>query len=198
MGEEFAPEAAAKDKRVQDMAFQDARISVKTITESVAFQPDTAIKRGTEETPVATEKKVQEPTRDQLELIRDDAKAIKDDGASSVDDKGASEIIERVAERQLEEREKEKTKTKVRYSKSRSMFSSIKLFLVPDAVTQPKAHAKMILYSEIKEKHNDYLTATRGFSGGSVVSSNNLLKASAGAANAMAGPVVREVPYGDL
>ena len=46
--------------------------------------------------------------------------------------------------------------------------------------------------------HNNYLTVTRGFSGGSVVNSVNLLKASSGAVNALPAPVEKEVPYGDL
>ena len=46
MEEKFAPESAVKDKRVQDMAFQDVRLSVKTITETVAFQPAIAVKEG--------------------------------------------------------------------------------------------------------------------------------------------------------
>lgn len=61
MEEKFAPESAVKDKRVQDMAFQDARLSVKTITETVAFQPSTAVKQGVLETPVPTEGAVKAP-----------------------------------------------------------------------------------------------------------------------------------------
>lgn len=198
MEEKFAPESAVKDKRVQDMAFQDARLSVKTITETVAFQPTTAVKQGELELPVPTDEKVKAPSGPQLVTIKDEAKLIKEDGASSAADKGAAEIIEKIAEKQIEDLENKKSKTKVRYSKSRDMFSSIKLYLLPDSVTQPKAYAKVILYSQLKEKHNDYLTVTRGFSGGSVVNSDNLLKASSGAANALPAPVQKEVPYGDL
>lgn len=198
MEEKFAPESAVKDKRVQDMAFQDARLSVKTITETVAFQPSTAVKQGVLETPVPTEGAVKAPSGPQLVTIKDGAKLIKEDGASSAADKGAAEIIEKIAEKQIDDLENKKSKTKVRYSKSRDMFSSVKLYLLPDSVTQPKAYAKVILYSQLKEKHNNYLTATRGFSGGSVVNSDNLLKASSGAANALPAPVQKEVPYGDL
>jgi len=191
MEEKFAPESAVKDKRVQDMAFQDARLSVKTITETVAFQPTTAVKQGELELPVPTEGKVKE-------TLKEDAKLIKEDGASSAADKGAAEIIEKIAEKQKEDLENKKSKTKVRYAKSRDMFSSVKLYLLPDSVTQPKAYAKVILYSQLKLKHNNYLTVTRGFSGGSVVNSVNLLKASSGAVNALPAPVQKEVPYGDL
>ena len=52
--EKFAVEAAVKDKRVQEMAYSDARLSVKTMTESVAFQPKTAVKEGSKETEVAS------------------------------------------------------------------------------------------------------------------------------------------------
>lgn len=196
--EKFAVEAAVKDKRVQEMAYDDARLSVKTMTESVAFQPKTAVKEGTKEREVALEDKVKEPSVDELATIEEEAKAIKEDGASSADDKGAAEIIEEVAKKQKEVELDRKAKTKIRYTKSRDMFSSLKLYIVPDAVESPKAHAKMILYSSLKEKFNTYLTSTRGFSGGSIVGSDNLLKAKSTATNAMAAPVQKEVPYGDL
>ena len=198
MAEKFAPESAVKDKRVQDMAFQDVRLSVKTITETVAFQPSIAVKQGVLEVQIPTEGKVKVPSGPQLVTIKDEAKLIKEDGASSAADKGAAEIIEKVAEKQIEDLANKKSKTKVRFSKSRDMFSSIKLYLLPDSVTQPKAYAKVILYSQLKEKHNDYLTATRSFSGGSVVNSDKLLKASSGAVNVLPAPVQKEVPYGDL
>ena len=92
--EKFAADATVKDKRVQEMAYTDVRMSVKTITETVAIQPKIAVSNAGEDVLVKQELKFKEPSLIELGQIEEDAKLIKEDGASSVDDKGAAEIIE--------------------------------------------------------------------------------------------------------
>ena len=113
--EKFAADATVKDKRVQEIAYTDVRMSVKTITETVAIQPKTAVSTATEDVPVSVELKFKEPSLIQLEQIKEDSKTIKEDGASSVDDKGAAEILENVAEKQIEILDKGKKNEIFRY-----------------------------------------------------------------------------------
>jgi hypothetical protein len=193
--EKFAADATVKDKRVQEMAYTDARMSVKTITETVAIQPKTAVSTATEDVPVKEELKFKEPSIVELDIIKEDAIAIKEDGASSVDDKGAAEIIEDVAEKQKEIKDKGEKKIKIRYKSSREMFSSIKLLIAPEPGSDQMA--KILKYSQKKIEFQTYL-GSRGFAGGAVINSQNLLKGRASSVNSMTAPVQPEVKYADL
>lgn len=193
--EKFAADATVKDKRVQEMAYTDARMSVKTITETVAIQPKIAVSNAGENVAVKEELKFKEPSIVELDIIKENAKAIKEDGASSVDDKGAAEIIESVAEKQRDIREKGEKKEIFRYRNSRQMFSSIKLLLAPEPGSDQMA--KILKYSQKKIEFQTYL-GSRGFAGGAVVNSQNLLKGKLSSANAMTAPVQLEVKYADL
>lgn len=193
--EKFAADATVKDKRVQEMAYTDARMSVKTITETVAIQPKIAVSNAGENVAVKEELKFKEPSIVELEQIKEDAITIKEDGASSVDDKGAAEIIEDVAEKQRDIKDKEEKKIQIRYRNSRDMFSSIKLLLAPEPGSDQLA--KILKYSQKKIEFQTYLSS-RGFAGGAVVNSQNLLKGKLSSANAMTAPVQPEVKYGDL
>ena len=193
--EKFAADATVKDKRVQEMAYTDARMSVKTITETVAIQPKIAVSNAGENVAVKEELKFKEPSIVELEQIKEDAITIKEDGASSVDDKGAAEIIEDVAEKQKEIKDKGEKKIKIRYKSSREMFSSIKLLIAPEPGSDQLA--KILKYSQKKIEFQTYL-GSRGFAGGAVVNSQNLLKGKSGSANAMTAPVQLEVKYADL
>jgi hypothetical protein len=193
--EKFAADATVKDKRVQEMAYTDARMSVKTITETVAIQPKTAVSTATEDVPVKEELKFKEPSIVELDIIKEDAIAIKEDGASSVDDKGAAEIIEDVAEKQKEIKDKGEKKIKIRYKSSREMFSSIKLLIAPEPGSDQMA--KILKYSQKKIEFQTYL-GSRGFAGGAVVNSQNLLKGRLVSVNSMTAPVQPEVKYADL
>tara|TARA_R100000908_G_scaffold56710_1_gene32267 strand:- start:50486 stop:51079 length:594 start_codon:yes stop_codon:yes gene_type:complete len=193
--EKFAADATVKDKRVQEMAYTDVRMSVKTITETVAIQPKTAVSTATEDVPVAVEYKFREPSLEELEIIKENAKAIKEDGASSADDKGAAEILEDVAENQREIKDKGEKKISIRYRSSREMFSSIKLLIAPEPGSDQLA--KILKYSQKKIEFQTYLSS-RGFAGGAVINSQNLLKGRASSINAMTAPVQPEVKYADL
>tara|TARA_R110002012_G_scaffold312246_1_gene522462 strand:- start:9 stop:602 length:594 start_codon:yes stop_codon:yes gene_type:complete len=193
--EKFAADATVKDKRVQEMAYTDVRMSIKTITETVAIQPKTAVSTATEDVPVSVELKFKEPSLIQLEQIKEDSKAIKEDGASSVDDKGAAEILEDVAEKQREIKDKGEKKISIRYKSSREMFSSIKLLLAPEPGSDQMA--KILKYSQKKIEFQTYL-GSRGFAGGAVVNSQNLLKGRLVSVNSMTAPVQPEVKYADL
>jgi len=191
----FAADATVKDKRVQEMAYTDVRINVKTITETVAIQPKTAYSTAGEVVKVSEELKFKEPSINELESIKEDAKTIKEDGASSVDDKGAAEIIEIVAEKQKEIADKGEKKISIRYARSREMFSSIKLLIAPQPGSDQ--YSKILKYSQKKIEFQTYLSS-RGFAGGSLVNSQNLLKGKSASAYSMAGPVQPEVKYADL
>jgi len=193
--EKYAADATVKDKRVQEMAYADVRMQVKTITETVAIQPKTAVNTGTEDVPVRVEKRFVEPSLDELDLIKEDADAIKTNGASSADDKGAAEIIWEVADRQRTIRDKGQKKEKIRYRSSHEMFSSIKLLKAPEPGSDNLA--KILKYSQKKIEFQTYLSS-RGFAGGAVVNSQTLLKGKATSVNAMAAPVQPEVKYADL
>jgi len=193
--EKFAADATVKDKRVQEMAYTDVRMSVKTITETVAIQPKIAVSNAGENVPVSVELKFKEPSLIQLEQIKEDSKTIKEDGASSVDDKGAAEILENVAEKQIEILDKGKKNEIFRYKNSREMFSSIKLLLAPQPGSDQ--YSKILKYSQKKIEFQTYL-GSRGFAGGAVVNSQNLLKGKFSSANSMTAPVQLEVKYGDL
>ena len=193
--EKFAADATVKDKRVQEMAYTDVRMSVKTITETVAIQPKTAVSTATEDVPVAVEYKFREPSLEELEIIKENAKAIKEDGASSADDKGAAEILEDVAENQREIKDKGEKKISIRYRSSREMFSSIKLLIAPEPGSDQLA--KILKYSQKKIEFQTYLSS-RGFAGGAVINSQNLLKGRASSINVMTAPVQPEVKYADL
>ena len=193
--EKFAADATVKDKRVQEMAYTDVRMSVKTITETVAIQPKTAVSTATEDVPVAVEYKFREPSLEELEIIKENAKAIKEDGASSADDKGAAEILEDVAENQREIKDKGEKKISIRYRSSREMFSSIKLLIAPEPGSDQLA--KILKYSQKKIEFQTYLSS-RGFAGGAVINSQNLLKGRASSVNSMTAPVQPEVKYADL
>ena len=191
----FAADATVKDKRVQEMAYTDVRINVKTITETVAIQPKTAYSTAGEVVKVSEELKFKEPSINDLESIKEDAKTIKEDGASSVDDKGAAEIIEIVAERQKIIKDKGEKLINVRYARSRDMFSSIKLLIAPQPGSDQ--YSKILKYSQKKYENITYLSS-RGFAGGSLVNSQNLLKGVSGSIYAMTAPVRPEVKYADL
>ena len=193
--EKFAADATVKDKRVQEMAYTDVRMSIKTITETVAIQPKTAVSTATEDVPVSVELKFKEPSLIQLEQIKEDSKAIKEDGASSVDDKGAAEILEDVAEKQREIKDKGEKKISIRYKSSREMFSSIKLLIAPEPGSDQMA--KILKYSQKKIEFQTYL-GSRGFAGGAVINSQNLLKGRLVSVNSMTAPVQPEVKYADL
>jgi hypothetical protein len=193
--EKFAVDATVKDKRVQEMAYTDVRMSVKTITETVAIQPKTAVSNAGEDVPVSVESKFKEPSLIELDIIKENAKAIKDDVASSADDKGAAEILEDVAEKQREIRDKGEKKLSIRYKSSREMFSSIKLLIAPEPGSDQLA--KILKYSQKKIEFQTYL-GSRGFAGGAVINSPNLLKGRSSSVYSMAGPVQPEVKYADL
>lgn len=193
--EKFAADATVKDKRVQEMAYSDVRMSVKTITETVAIQPKTAVSTATEDVPVRVESKFKEPSLVELDIIKENAKAIKEDGASSADDKGAAEILEDVAVKQREIKDKGEKKISIRYRSSREMFSSIKLLIAPAPGSDQLA--KILKYSQKKIEFQTYL-GSRGFAGGAVINSQNLLKGRASSVNAMTAPVQPEVKYADL
>ncbi len=191
----FAADATVKDKRVQEMAYTDVRMSVKTITETVAIQPKTAVSNAGENIPVSVESKFKEPSLVELDIIKENAKAIKEDGASSADDKGAAEILEDVAVKQREIKDKGEKKISIRYRSSREMFSSIKLLIAPAPGSDQLA--KILKYSQKKIEFQTYLSS-RGFAGGAVINSQNLLKGRASSVNSMTAPVQPEVKYADL
>ena len=193
--EKYAADATVKDKRVQEMAYTDVRMSVKTITETIAIQPKTAVSNAGEDVPVSVESKFKEPSLIELGQIELDAKLIKEDGASSADHKGAAEILEDVAKKQIEIKDKGEKKISIRYKSSREMFSSIKLLIAPQPGSDQ--YSKILKYSQKKIEFQTYL-GSRGFAGGAVVNSQNLLKGRSTSVYSMTGPVQPEVKYADL
>ena len=75
------------------------------------------------------------------------------------------------------------------------MFSSIKLLIAPEPGSDQLA--KILKYSQKKIEFQTYLSS-RGFAGGAVINSQNLLKGRASSINAMTAPVQPEVKYADL
>ena len=195
MAENFAPELTIKDKRVQELAYTDERISEKAITETVAIQPKIAVKNADEEIPVPPEEIFEEFTEDELATMKEEVVVIKEDPASSADEKAAADILEEVVEKEKEYKEKERLKIKVRYGDSRDMFSSIKLYKVPEEGSD--AYLKILKYSQKKEEGLNWLTG-RGFAGGSLVLSDNIKRRSAASALVLSGAAQPEVKYADL
>ena len=193
MAEKFAPEATSKDKRVQEMAYKDAEIPVKTATESKTVQPQTAVKTGSGLEKIDEESKLKEPTKDELQQIEDASRTIKE-GSRPDDDKAAAAILELVARKQKEIKEKIEKGEKIRYSKSTDMFNALTLFKKPEAGS--KAEVKLELYSAIRDKHNTYL-ADR-FAGSALSFSDKLLKPEKDASKELEGPVQKEKKYSEL
>ena len=193
MAEKFAPEATAKDLRVQEMAYKDAEIPVKTATESKTVQPQSAVKKGSELEKIDEESKLKEPTKDQLELIENAARTIKE-SARPTDDKAAAAILEKVAQRQKEIKEKIEKGEKIRYSKSTDMFNALTLFLKPEPGS--KAETKLELYSKIRDKHNTYLAGR--FAGSALSFSDKLLKPDATSGKDLTAPVQKAKKYSEL
>lgn len=195
MEEKFAPELTTKDKRVQEMAFSDARISEKAITETVAIQPRIAVKNADEEIPVPEDGKFEEFTEEELEIFKEEVVVIKEDPGSTPDEKAAADILEEVVIREKEVKERERTKVKVRYGDSRSMFSSIKLYKAPEVGSD--SYLKILKYSQKREEGITWLSG-RGFAGGALVLSDNIKRRVAGSPLALSGAAQPEVKYADL
>ena len=192
--EKYAPEATAKDKRVQEVAYNDADITVNTLTENRAAQPENALKEGTKTKAVDSDNKLEEPSKDELEDIKNDARTIVDNVAKTDNERAAAEILEKIAERQLEIKKKIDKKEKVRYSRSANMFSSIVLYRKPPVGS--KAEAKIELYSKLRDKHNTYL-ANR-FAGSALSFADELLKASKTPEKELSAPVEKSKKYSEL
>lgn len=192
--EKYAPEATAKDKRVQEVAYNDAGITVKTLTENRAAQPENALKEGTKTKAIDSDNKLEEPSKDELEDIKNDARTIVDNAALTDNRRAAAEILEKIAERQLDIKKKIDKKEKVRYSRSANMFSSIYLYRKP--AVGSKAEAKIELYSELRDKHNTYL-ANR-FAGSALSFADRLLKASETPEKELSAPVEKSKKYSEL
>ena len=195
MEEKFAPELTTKDKRVQEMAFTDIRLSEKAITETVAIQPRIAVKNADEEIPIPPEEIFEEFTEDELETLESEVVIIKEDPGSTPDEKAAADILEQVVIREKEIKERERTKVKVRYGDSRSMFSSIKLYKAPDLGSV--ARDKILKYSQKREEGINWLSG-RGFAGGSLVLSDNILRRNDASPFVLSGVAQPEVKYADL
>ena len=193
MAEKFAPEATAKDLRVQEMAYKDAEIPVKTATESKTIQPLTAVKKGSEFEKIDEESKLREPTKEELKEIEDASRTIKE-GTRPDDEKAAAAILEQIAKKQGEILDKIKKGEKIRYSKSADMFNALTLFKKPAAGS--KAETKLELYSSIRDKHNTYL-ADR-FAGSALSFSDKLLKPDATSGKDLTAPVQKEKKYSEL
>ena len=193
--EKYAPEATAKDKRVQEMAYKDADINVHTVTENKAAQPEFGLKEGSKTVELSDkDNTLKEPSKDELEDIKNDSRTIVDDGTKTDNERAAAEILEKIAERQLEIRKKIDKKEKVRYSKSANMFSSIVLYRKPPVGS--KAEAKIELYSKLRDKHNTYL-ANR-FAGSALSFADKLLKASKTPEKELSAPVEKSKKYSEL
>lgn len=109
--ERFAPEATAKDKRVQQVAYNDADITVKTLTENRAAQPEFGLKDGSKTVDLSfADNKLEDPTVNELEDIENDARTIVDDKALDKNRRAAAEILEAIAIRQKEIEKKVKKK----------------------------------------------------------------------------------------
>jgi len=193
--EKYAPEATVKDKRVQEMAYTNAEIATKTLTESKAVQPEFALKEGSKTVELLDkEATLKEPTKKELEDVKADSRTIVDNVAKTDNERAAAEILEKIAERQLEIRKKIDKKEKVRYSRSANMFSSIVLYKKPPVGS--KAEAKIELYSELRDKHNTYL-ANR-FAGSALSFADRLLKASETPEKELSAPVEKSKKYSEL
>jgi len=195
MEEKFAPELTTKDKRVQEMAFSDVRLSEKAITETVAIQPRIAVKNADEEIPVPEDSRFEEFTEDELATMKEEVVEIKEDPGSTADEKAAADILEEVVIREKQVKERERTKVKVRYGDSRNMFSSIKLYKAPEVGSD--SYLKILKYSQLRELGIVWLEG-RGFSGGSLVLSDNIKRRVAGSPLALSGAAQPEVKYSDL
>ena len=193
--EKFAPEATIKDKRVQEMAYADERVTLKTITETVAIQPKSAVSVAEVIQDVPKDEKFEELEVEELDNLKVEYVAIKNDGASSADDKAAAEILEKVVDNQKIEREREKGNIKKYYKNSRDMFSSIKLYKSPEEGSSLKD--KLFKYSQKKIEFQGWLVG-RGFGGGVLKNSNNILKAEDASPFALAGPPQAEVAYAEI
>ena len=194
MAEKFAPEATVKDLRVQEMAFKDPEIPVKTATESQTVQPNFAVKKGSEVEKISQESKLKEPTNEELAQIENASRTISGDPARSADEKAAAAILELVAKKQKETKEKVEKGEKIRYSKSADMFNALTLFKKPAAGS--KAETKLELYSAIRDKHNTYL-ANR-FAGSALSFSDKLLSPKQGASLTLPAPVQKAKKYSEL
>ena len=193
--EKYAPEATVKDKRVQEMAYTNAEIATKTLTESKAVQPEFALKEGSKTVELLDkEATLKEPTKKELEDVKADSRTIVDNVAKTDNERAAAEILEKIAERQLEIRKKIDKKEKVRYSRSANMFSSIVLYKKPPVGS--KAEAKIELYSKLRDKHNTYL-ANR-FAGSALSFADKLLKASKTPEKELSAPVEKSKKYSEL
>ena len=195
MEEKFAPEATVKDKRVQEMAFTDERVTIKTITETVAIQPKLAVSVAEVVEDVPEEEKFEELEVEDLDSLKVEYVAIKADPASSADEKAAAEILEEVVIKQREEKVREVGRIPKYYKNSRDMFSSIKLYKAPEEGSL--LLAKIEKYSAKKVLFQGWLV-NRGFGGGVLANSDKLLKADGGSALALAAPPQAEVAYADF
>jgi hypothetical protein len=195
MAEKYAPEATVKDRRVQEMAYTSADITIKTVTETVSVQPEIALKDGSKVIAIIdTDTKLTEPSKDKLEDIELESRSIKDNELKSDNERAAAAILESIAKKQKEIKEKIERREKVRFSRSADMFSSIVLYNKPEVGS--KAEAKIELYSALKEKHNDYLAAR--FSGNLLSFSDKLLKKDAVSDKELSLPVEKARKYSDL
>ena len=139
--------------------------------------------------------KFKEFTENELELFIEEVVLIKEDPGSTPDEKAAADILEEVVIKEKEVKERERTKVKVRYGDSRSMFSSIKLYKAPEVGSD--SYLKILKYSQKRQEGITWLSG-RGFAGGALVLSNNILKRVAGSPLALSGAAQPEVKYADL
>lgn len=200
MSERYAPEATAKDKRVQDFAYNATEMLsidptvVRTVTESRSIQPEEArVDAGRDVNFADNGARLEVPSFKELDLIKQISRQILDDATKSDDIRAAAEIMESIADRQKEILDKQKKGIKVRHAKSAQMFNSINLFVRPAAGS--KAEEKLEQFSEQRNVLNDYLntrfSTTLSFT-------DKLLSEGVAASKSLAAPVQREVKYSDL
>jgi hypothetical protein len=185
--EKYAAEATVKDDRVQTLAYKDIT-ATKTITETVSIKPE---KAGS--SLIVTDTLVK-PTENQLVGIKDSATLIKNDVTKPNDERAAAEILEKIADKQKEIEYNKRNRIKVKYSKSANMFSSVVLYVRPEAGSA--AEIKLDRYAAVRKKHDTYLSDR--FSGGVLSFSDKLRKVSAAATKELAAPVQEAKEYKDL